>query len=193
MHGGWSARATARGDLRRRALFNLLLGLGVMRTGGCSGFRGGGLLMVARRVATVAWCGCLSLLGCSSRTHASVDSLRSPVEIGTGILEVKLRLLMLSSTTLILIHSLSSSIPWTDLLPCFRLLLHEVCCVDLGQTTSQLAIGDHIEASVDLLGDPLVTDLLQGHFIQTLLFSKRLLLHLYIDGVLRLESLLLVC
>ena len=108
----------------------------MVRAGSCSGFRGSGLLMIARRVATVAWCGCLSLLDGSSRAHASVDSLRSPVEIRTCILEVKLRLLMLSSPSLILIHSLSSSIPWTDLLPCFRLLLHEVCSVDLGQTAS---------------------------------------------------------
>ena len=135
----------------------------------------------------------LLLLDSRAWAHAPVDPLGPSVEIATTSLEVKLRLSRCSAfVVLIGCCTIVDGISRANLIPSLRLLLHEVSSVDLGQASAKLTIRDHVEASVNLLGDTLVADLLERHLVQAFLLSQRFLLYLHVDSMLRLESLLLV-
>lgn len=79
-----------------------------------------------------------------------------------------------------------------DSIPCFRLVLHVGGCLDLGKSSTKIAVGDDIKASVKFFSNSLVGHFSERHLIKSRILSNRIVTDCLFSLVSGLVSRLLV-
>ena len=102
-------------------------------------------------------------------SHIGVQSARPSLE--SIFLEIQVWLCEVCCCCCICCDSIIAW-PRADSIPTLWCWLHVISCLNLGQTTLQATIREDIEASIQLLGNSWMRNLLKRHFVESFIFSQ---------------------